>query len=109
MLRYRAVSFLAPIVALTVSVVQSATTYPATWTTPVEPFKILGNINYVGTADLASYLIVTAAGSILIETGVEPNVDLVARSVARLGVTITDVKTRNVPASPTTTSARSPC
>lgn len=69
-----------------------ATDFPANWTAPVEPFKIVGNIYYVGTEDLASYLIVTPAGSILIETGVEPNVDTVARNVAALGFKITDIK-----------------
>ncbi len=85
-------SLLAPLVALTLSFAQSGMTYPANWTAPVAPFKIVGNIYYVGTEDLASYLVITPAGSILIETGVEPNVDTVAHNVAALGFKITDVK-----------------
>ena len=54
-------------------------------TTAFPPHKIIGNIYYVGTEDLASYLVITPAGSILIETGVEPNVDTVAHNVAALG------------------------
>ena len=79
--------------ALTLSLaLQPGKNFPANWTTPIEPFKIVGNIYYVGTEDLASYLITTPAGSVLIETGVEPNVDLVARNIASLGFKVTDVK-----------------
>src|SRR5262245_87686 len=66
--------------------------FPANWIRPVQPFKIVGNVYYFGTEDLASYLIATPAGSILIETGVDPNVDLVARNIATLGFKVTDVK-----------------
>ena len=39
------------------------------WTRPFPPFRIVGNLYYVGTYDLACYLIVTPAGNILINTG----------------------------------------
>src|SRR3954453_13507898 len=79
--------------ALTLSLaLQANKNYPANWTNPVQPFNILGNVYYVGTEDLASYLIMTPAGSILIETGVDPNVDLVARKIATLGFKVADVK-----------------
>ena len=71
---------------------QPGRTYPANWTRPIEPFKIVANVYYVGTEDLASYLITTAAGSILLETGVDGNVDLIARNVATLGFKVTDIK-----------------
>jgi len=38
------------------------------WTTPIAPFRIVGNLYYVGSQDLASYLIVTPQGSILINS-----------------------------------------
>jgi metallo-beta-lactamase class B len=66
--------------------------FPANWTNPVEPFKIIGNVYYVGTEDLASYLIATTAGSILIETGVDQNVDRVAKNIATLGFKVGDIK-----------------
>ena len=71
---------------------QPGKNFPANWTKPVEPFRIVGNVYYVGTEDLASYLITTPAGSVLIETGVDANVDLVARNIATLGFKVTDVK-----------------
>src|SRR3982751_4128583 len=79
--------------ALTFSLaLQAGKNYPANWTTPIEPFKIVGNIYYVGTEDLASYLIATPAGSILIESTVEQNADLIARNIAAVGFKITDVR-----------------
>lgn len=79
--------------ALTFSLAfQASKNFPANWTKPVEPFKIAGNVYYVGTEDLASYLIVTPAGSILIETGVDANVDIVARNIATLGFKVADLK-----------------
>jgi metallo-beta-lactamase class B len=79
--------------ALTLSLIfQANKNLPANWTNPIEPFKIVANVYYVGTEDLASYLITTPAGAILIETGVDANVDVIARNIARLGFKVTDVK-----------------
>ena len=44
---------------------------PADWTTPFPPFRIAGNLYYVGTEDLAAYLIVTPRGNILINSNLE--------------------------------------
>jgi metallo-beta-lactamase class B len=41
------------------------------WTTPIAPFRIAGNLYYVGGKDLASYLIVTPQGDILINSSLE--------------------------------------
>jgi hypothetical protein len=37
------------------------------WNQPAEPFRIIGNIYYVGTAELGCYLIATPAGNILLD------------------------------------------
>ena len=39
------------------------------WNRPVEPFRISGNVYYVGAADLSSYLITTPKGHILLDSG----------------------------------------
>ena len=39
------------------------------WVKPYQPFRIAGNLYYVGTYDLACYLIATTQGNILINTG----------------------------------------
>ena len=36
---------------------------------PVEPFRVIGNVYYVGAAGISSYLIVTSEGLILLDTG----------------------------------------
>ena len=62
------------------------------WTRPFPPFHIAGNLYYVGSADLASYLIVTPKGNILINSSLEANVPLIEKSVAQLGFRFSDTK-----------------
>jgi len=64
----------------------------ADWTTPIAPFRIAGNLYYVGSKDLASYLIVTPQGDILINSSLEASVPLIRRSVERLGFKFNDIK-----------------
>jgi metallo-beta-lactamase class B len=47
---------------------------PAIWTEPFPPHKIAGNLYYVGSRDLASYLITTSEGHILINSSLEESV-----------------------------------
>jgi len=56
------------------------------------PHRIIGNIYYVGVKTLASYLIVTPAGNILLDTTYERNVPTIAKSVAQLGFKFADIK-----------------
>jgi len=59
---------------------------------PVEPFKILGNIYYVGAADLAVYLIATPQGHILLDSG-DARVGFdIAGNMRKLGFNLSDVK-----------------
>src|SRR5688572_4012332 len=51
----------------------------------VDPFKIVGNIHYVGGANIASYLITTPQGHILIDTGMKEMHEVIKNSVAKLG------------------------
>ena len=62
------------------------------WTTPIAPFHIVDNVYYVGSQDLAAYLIVTAAGDILINSNLESSVPLIKHSVEQLGFHFTDIK-----------------
>jgi metallo-beta-lactamase class B len=57
---------------------------PDSWTTPTPPHHIIGNIHYVGTLDLASYLITTPEGHILIDTGLEQNADVIIEGILKL-------------------------
>jgi metallo-beta-lactamase class B len=61
--------------------------------TQLPPQKIIGNVYYVGTRTLSSYLIVTTAGNILIDSGYEHSVrGVVQKSIEQLGFKFTDIK-----------------
>jgi metallo-beta-lactamase class B len=64
----------------------------ADWNRPFPGFKIAGNLYYVGTADLASYLIVTPQGNILINSDFAQDVPLIRKSIEQLGFKYADVK-----------------
>jgi metallo-beta-lactamase class B len=62
------------------------------WTTPHKPFRIIGNVYYVGSKDLASYLITTSQGDILINSNLTSSVPLIRKNVEALGFHFKDVK-----------------
>jgi metallo-beta-lactamase class B len=65
---------------------------PPAWREPAEPFRIVGNIYYVGSKGLAAYLIGTPDGAILIDGTVEDNVPMIEANIAKLGYRMRDVK-----------------
>ncbi|MGD1107236.1 MAG: subclass B3 metallo-beta-lactamase [Terracidiphilus sp.] len=69
-----------------------AAQYNPAWTTPFPPFRIAGNLYYVGSQDLASYLIETPRGLILINSSLEVSVPLIRKSVESLGFRFSDIK-----------------
>jgi metallo-beta-lactamase class B len=62
------------------------------WTKPFPPFRIIGNIYWVGTYDLSTYLITTPQGHILINTGVRDTAQQIRANVDALGFKLADVK-----------------
>ncbi len=62
------------------------------WNTPYVPFKIIGNIYYVGTAGVSSYLITSPKGHILIDGILAQSVPQIIGNVKALGFDIRDVK-----------------
>ena len=64
----------------------------ADWTTPLTPFRIAEGLYYVGSKDLASYLVVTPQGNILINSSLESSPALIRRSVEQLGFKYGDIK-----------------
>jgi metallo-beta-lactamase class B len=60
--------------------------------TAFPPHKIIGNLYYVGTRTLSSFLIVTPAGNILIDSTYERNVPTIEKSVTQLGFKFSDIK-----------------
>ena len=62
------------------------------WTEPFPAFRIAGNLYYVGTKGVASYLVTTPEGHILINSNLEAGVPLLRTSVESLGFKFTDIK-----------------
>lgn len=62
------------------------------WTRPFPPFRLIGNIYWVGSYDLSTYLITTPEGNILINTGVGDTAQQIKKSVEQLGFKMSDTK-----------------
>ena len=69
-----------------------AESFTAKWAQPIEPFHVAGNIYYVGSNDLACYLIATPQGHILINTGYERMAPQLRASVEKLGFRFKDIR-----------------
>lgn len=65
---------------------------PEDWSKPYPPFRIAGNLYYVGTYDLACYLITTPKGDILINTGSRGSASMIQSNVEALGFKFSDIK-----------------
>ncbi|NML23729.1 subclass B3 metallo-beta-lactamase [Pseudoflavitalea sp. G-6-1-2] len=65
---------------------------PKEWTTSYKPFRIAGNLYYVGTYDLACYLITTSEGNILINTGIASSASQIKASIEALGFKYSDTR-----------------
>ena len=104
-IRHPALRTLLPVVALllalsTILVAQGPRLFSREWyaqfsgaySQPVEPFRIVGNIYYVGALNIASYLIATPQGHILIDSGTIEMHDGIARGVEQLGYRLSDIR-----------------
>ena len=59
---------------------------------PEEAFRLVGNIYYVGGKNIASYLITTPQGHILVDTGTKEMTPVITASVQKLGFNLRDIK-----------------
>jgi metallo-beta-lactamase class B len=62
------------------------------WTTAIAPFQITDNLYYVGSEDLASYLVVTPKGNILINANLDSSPPQIRASVEKLGFQWSDTR-----------------
>lgn len=62
------------------------------WNKPVEPFRIAGNLFYVGASDVTSYLIATPKGHILLDGGMPESAEQIAANIQKLGYRLRDVR-----------------
>src|SRR5579862_7064080 len=65
---------------------------PAGWNNPYPPHKVMDNVYFVGTEMLASFLIVTPEGDILMNSNYESSVPVIQASVKELGFNFKDIK-----------------
>src|ERR1700726_693269 len=62
------------------------------WTNPFPPYRVIGNIYYVGSQGLAAFLITTPQGNILINSNLEKSVPMIRDSIEKLGFHFSDTK-----------------
>ena len=84
--------FLLVCLSLNAQVVKEPENMPKEWNQTYEPFRIAGNLYYVGTYDLASYLIVTDKGNILINTGTAESFPIIKGNIQKLGFNYKGIK-----------------
>src|SRR5258706_6173871 len=65
---------------------------PPEWTEPFPAFRVAGNLYYVGSKGLASFLVTTPQGNILINSDLEANVPMIQASIEKLGFKFKDTK-----------------
>jgi metallo-beta-lactamase class B len=79
------------LISFSISALSHAATDPR-WTTPIAPFQIADDLYYVGSQDLASYLVVTPQGNILINANLATSPPQIRASVEKLGFRWKDTK-----------------
>jgi len=62
------------------------------WNRPFPPYRVIDNIYYVGTNEIAQFLITTPAGHILLDTGFEASVPRLRENIEQLGFRYADIK-----------------
>lgn len=62
------------------------------WNKPIEPFRIVGNIFYVGTNEIASYLLTSSQGHILVDSGFRESVPIILANLKKLNMGVKDIK-----------------
>ena len=85
-------SIIASVFALGLATSAQAMDIPAEWTAPQKPFRIVGDTYYVGTQELAAYLIASPKGDVLIDGTLEKNVPQIEANIRALGFKLSDIR-----------------
>jgi metallo-beta-lactamase class B len=91
-LQLRARFLAAFILAATSLIAQRSQSQRAAWNKPFPPFRIVGNIYYVGASGVSSFLITTPKGDILLDGGLPETAPQIEDNVRKLGFRIRDVR-----------------
>lgn len=86
------VNFLFLSIALPAQKIKEPKPWSQDWVKPYQPFRIAGNLYYVGTYDLACYLITTPEGHILINTGLAASATTIKKNIETMGFRFADIK-----------------
>jgi metallo-beta-lactamase class B len=62
------------------------------WNQPVKPYRLIGNIYYVGASEVTSFLITTPEGHILLDSGYAETLPQIKANVKQLGFELRDIK-----------------
>lgn len=65
---------------------------PSNWSEPTAPFRVIGNVYYVGSAGISAWLITSPRGHILLDAGVPDFSERVEANIRTLGFRLRDVK-----------------
>ena len=88
----RTVVTLAAFLLATKSMFAQADETSRSWNKPVAPFRIAGNLYYVGAIEITSYLITTPEGHFLLDGGFVETAPQIEHNIAELGFKLADVK-----------------
>jgi metallo-beta-lactamase class B len=88
----RTVVTLAAFLLATKSLFAQADETSRSWNKPVAPFRIAGNLYYVGAIEITSYLITTPEGHFLLDGGFVETAPQIEHNIAGLGFKLSDVK-----------------
>jgi metallo-beta-lactamase class B len=78
---------------LALATVGAARADNSNWTKPIRPYRVVGNIYYVGSEGLSAWLITSSEGHVLLDSGASAEgAQLIERNIATLGFKLTDVK-----------------
>lgn len=86
------------ILSLTLSLFLPVTANPQadptsrSWNQPVKPYRIIGNVWYVGASGVTSFLLTTSGGHILLDSGLPETVPQIRQNVSQLGFKLADIK-----------------
>ncbi len=91
-MRLKVLPLISTIFLLVINAASQASETDRSWNQSVEPFKIAGNVYYVGANEITSYLITTPKGHILIDGGFKETVPQITANIVKLGFKVKDVK-----------------
>jgi metallo-beta-lactamase class B len=94
--RYTALLFIAGAIALSAQTSplssEQRAQFHGPYSQPEQAFRLVGNIYYVGAKNIASYLITTPQGHILVDTGTTEMTPVITANVEKLGFKLRDIK-----------------